>query len=228
MYSKVKGRAAKPTDLKEPGSSISSSENEKNAPPKKRHSSDPVKESIKSRSTKTQRSKSTVKAKDKFSEGQSDSKSGEVKASARKIEFQFTSESESDLDIMDKRNSFPTSVSMGEEKDKDIERLAKSLDHNAILKTPKRSVSLTTDSQSTDSTKTVNYSEMGSSDVTDTDKMWDKSLLSTPEGCKIMTDFHTSSSAKTINYSMLQGSDNEEMLTGNGKEKTEVNGFSYH
>ena len=226
MYSKVKGRAARPSDLKEPGSSMSSSENEKNDPAKKRHFSDPTKDSVKSSAKKTQKSKSTVKVKDKYSKGQSGSKSGEVTASARKIEFQITSESESDFDVIDKRNSFLVSDSIGngsEEDKQDIETLADSLDQNIVLKTPDRSFNLNSDSQSTDSTKTVDFSKVGSGSVTAADKVWDKLLLSTPEHSKTVDDSHTSSSAKTINYSLLQVSDNEEMMEGNGEEKSEVN-----
>ena len=207
MYSKVKGRAAKPTDLKEPGSSFSSSENEKSARQKIRHSSDPEKGSAKLSCRKTQRSKSTVKIKDKFSEGHG---KGTVKTSARKIEFKclVTSESESDSDIIDKRKSYPLSVSVDVEKDKDVENLANQIHENAVLRTPERS--MTVGLQKTDSAKTVNYSLI---DNNENDTLWEKPLCETPEGRKITVDCLSSSSSRTINYSSLHDSDQEEGLT---------------
>ena len=226
MYSKVKGRAARPSDLKEAGSSMSSSENEKSGPSKKRHSSDPTKDSVKASVKKTQKSKSTVKVKGKYSKGKSGSKAEKVTASARKIEFQITSESESDLDVINNRNSFPVTDSVDNDSEngkEDIVKLADNLDQNAVLKTPERSISVNSDLQSTDSTKTVDFSKVESGSGEVSDKTWDKLLLSTPEGSKITDTSHTSSSTKTINYSLLEASDKEEMLEMNGEEKSEVN-----
>ena len=223
MYSKVKGRAAKPTDSKELGNSVSSCESEKSAY-KKRHSSDPEKPSKKASCKKTTKSKSTVKIKDKFSEGHSNSSS--VKASARRIDFKcvITSESESDSDILDRRKSYPLSVNIDSEKDKDVESLTDRMDQNPLLKTPERDSEITSESLSGNSAQTINYSLIDS----DGDKVGD-TVLRTPEVTKCTLDSLSSSSARTINYSFLQNSENEESLSvaGEKDENCEVSSLMF-
>ena len=218
MYSKVKGRATKPTNLREPGNSASSSENEKSEFLKKRHSSDPEKPSEKVVCRNASKSKSTVKVKDKYSE--SHSKRGSVKSSARKIDFKCvittSSESGSDSEMMDIRKSCPLSVNTDTEKDKDVESLTDRMDQNSLLKTPERNSTLTLESPNTSSAKTINYSLM---------EPESEELPITPDMSEVTKDTSSSSSTRTTNYSLLERFEKEDNIlaaSGDLDEQCEV------
>ena len=219
MYSKVKGRATKPTNLREPGNSASSSENEKSEFLKKRHSSDPEKPSEKVVCRNASKSKSTVKVKDKYSESRS--KGGNVKSSARKIDFKcvITTSSESDSEMMDIRKSCPLSVNTDTEKDKDVESLTDRMDQNSLLKTPERNSTLTLESPNTSSAKTINYSLM---------EPGSEELPITPDMSKVTKDTSSSSSTITTNYSLLERFEKEDNIlaaSGDLDEQCEVRTF---